>query len=246
MTARCIGKDASCHHDHNDNTSSNKFLMNRILYVLLLVSVLTTVAACSETDDSSTEYDNWQQRNDEAFEAQYQRVADSVKANPERWMIIKSYAKSTTTEGEHTDYILAHVLSQATDHSDEVGASTLSSPLYTDSVRVHYRGNLIESESYSYTSESFGTKGYQFDTSWYGEYKPQSIVPSKLSVAGLVDGFTTALLHMHVGDRWEVMMPYNLGYKSTAQSSIPAYSTLIFDITLHSKTPAGESMPDFQ
>jgi FKBP-type peptidyl-prolyl cis-trans isomerase FklB len=48
----------------------------------------------------------------------------------------------------------------------------------------------------------------------------------------VVSGFTTALLNMHPGDYWRVTIPYQLGYGATASGSVPAYSTLIFEIKL--------------
>ena len=55
---------------------------------------------------------------------------------------------------------------------------------------------------------------------------------SNLAVKGYVDGFATALQHMHIGDQWRIYIPHQLGYGTTAKSSIPAYSTLIFDLVL--------------
>lgn len=37
---------------------------------------------------------------------------------------------------------------------------------------------------------------------------------------------------MPAGSRWEVVIPYNLGYGSRPCGAIKAFSTLIFDITL--------------
>jgi FKBP-type peptidyl-prolyl cis-trans isomerase FklB len=53
-----------------------------------------------------------------------------------------------------------------------------------------------------------------------------------LAINGVVTGFGTALMRMHRGDRWRVYIPYQLAYGSSARSSIPAYSTLIFDLQL--------------
>jgi len=64
-------------------------------------------------------------------------------------------------------------------------------------------------------------------------------------VSGVVDGFTTALQHMRKGDRWKVYIPYQLGYGESANSSIPGYSTLVFDITLNNFWHVGETVPGF-
>ena len=49
---------------------------------------------------------------------------------------------------------------------------------------------------------------------------------------GVVDGFSTALQHMKVGDKWEVWMPWRLAYGVTGKGNIPGYTTLVFEIEL--------------
>ncbi|MFA7065782.1 MAG: FKBP-type peptidyl-prolyl cis-trans isomerase, partial [Dysgonamonadaceae bacterium] len=51
-------------------------------------------------------------------------------------------------------------------------------------------------------------------------------------VSGVVDGFSTALQHMKEGDKWEVWIPWQLGYGERGQSPIPGYTTLVFEIEL--------------
>jgi peptidylprolyl isomerase/FKBP-type peptidyl-prolyl cis-trans isomerase FklB len=57
-------------------------------------------------------------------------------------------------------------------------------------------------------------------------------VPSIFTVSGVVDGFSTALQHMQVGDKWEVWIPARLGYGERSQSNIPGFTTLVFEIEL--------------
>lgn len=213
--------------------------------ILSCVSMMLFVS-CSETDDTNTEYTDWQSKNDTYFEQQYQRALDSMAVNPTKWKLIKNLSKDPAVEGAHTDYVIVHVLSQAEDHDENATPAYAESPLYTDSVRVHLRGNLIPSPSYNEASPSYGFKGYQFDTSWNGNYDASTIVPASYLVSGLIDGFATALQNMHVGDRWEVCIPYQMAYGTTDRSSIPGYSVLIFDVTLHSFVHAGQSFPRFQ
>lgn len=62
--------------------------------------------------------------------------------------------------------------------------------------------------------------------------------PVTFSVStGLIEGWTVALQHMKVGDRWEVWIPYTLAYgesgnvnQYTGVVTIPPYSTLKFEI----------------
>ena len=52
---------------------------------------------------------------------------------------------------------------------------------------------------------------------------------------------------MHIGDRWIVYVPYQLGYGTTDQSTnvvVPAYSMLIYDVRLVGYYRAGTNVPD--
>jgi len=62
----------------------------------------------------------------------------------------------------------------------------------------------------------------------------------------VVSGLATALQKMHIGDRWLVYIPYNLGYGESDSGSVPAYPTLIFDVTLTAYYRPGNLVPDFQ
>ena len=46
----------------------------------------------------------------------------------------------------------------------------------------------------------------------------------------VIEGWTVALQHMVEGDKWEVYIPYELGYGEVDNGDIPACSTLIFEI----------------
>lgn len=82
-------------------------------------------------------------------------------------------------------------------------------PLQDSQVRVMLSGRLITGEVFQKEAEI------------------------NLSVSKLVMGVQYALQSMSEGDRWEVVLPYQLGYGAYAQGTvIPGYSTLIFDIEL--------------
>ena len=85
--------------------------------------------------------------------------------------------------------------------------------LYTSTVKVGYEGKLIN--------------GTIFDTNIAPYGKPVDFV-----VNGVVDGFATALQNMHVGDRWEVWMPWQLGYGASGnrEGAIAPYTALFFTI----------------
>ena len=72
-----------------------------------------------------------------------------------------------------------------------------------------------------------------FDKSYSSSFLNEDTdVPVLLAVDGTVVGFGTALMHMVEGDRWKVVIPQYLGYQGDKSGSIPAYSTLIFDMKL--------------
>lgn len=51
-------------------------------------------------------------------------------------------------------------------------------------------------------------------------------------VSYYVTGFQEALTKMKTGSHWEIYIPYSLGYGTESSGTIPAYSTLIFDVQL--------------
>ncbi|MBQ9286457.1 MAG: FKBP-type peptidyl-prolyl cis-trans isomerase [Bacteroidaceae bacterium] len=87
------------------------------------------------------------------------------------------------------------------------------SPKATDRVRCHYEGTLID--------------GSVFDSSYRrGE-------PADFPLDGVIPGWTEGVQLMKEGAKFRFFIPYLLGYgERGAGSSIPPYSTLIFDVEL--------------
>ena len=80
-------------------------------------------------------------------------------------------------------------------------------------VSVHYRGKLIN--------------GLEFDSSY------QRNQPASFPVNGVISGWTEALQLMTIGDKWELIIPPDLGYgKKGAGDVIPPDSTLFFEVEL--------------
>lgn len=194
---------------------------NSTYCLLLLVMAVFTMVSCGESSGEVDEFADWQHKNETYFARLHAATQERIAKGDQNWKIIRNWSLPADGQNFHADlnnYIIVHVL--------ERGNSTSGSPLYTDSVMVNYRGRLIPSANHP--------AGYLFDSSYSGKYDPQTMNPAKFAVSGLVDGFTTALLHMSVGDRWEVYIPYKLGYgtEKAPKSEIPGCSTLIFDIGL--------------
>lgn len=210
--------------------------MKSIYYIKVafaVVAMMMTMASCSETDDKVEEYPDWQNKNTAYFNSKYNAVKQLIANGSREWKVFKSYARTDSSVDSPTDYILVNVLHEGT------GSGC---PLFTDSVRVHYRGQLLASATHVDMSDK--ELGYVFDKSWSTtDFDEQVSVPAKMSVSNVVDGFSTALQHMHIGDRWMVYIPYQLGYGTTERTNIPACSTLVFDITLAAYYRAGTKVP---
>ena len=159
--------------------------MNNWKYILLsviLFPLLGMVSSCSEDDSTTDEFANWQERNTATTE---QWAANSSLKK------IRVYTQDEATAGRISDYIYVQVL--------ETGDGT-ESPLYTDTVRVAYRGRLIPTMNYA--------SGYVFDETYLGDFSWHTAGMSTMSIGGgstgVVSGFATALMNMHKGDRWLV------------------------------------------
>ena len=86
------------------------------------------------------------------------------------------------------------------------------SPTVRSIVSVHYRGTLID--------------GKEFDNSYKRNY------PEAFRLCDVIDGWQIALQQMHVGDKWIIYIPSEMGYGSKASGPIPGFSTLIFEVEL--------------
>jgi FKBP-type peptidyl-prolyl cis-trans isomerase len=82
----------------------------------------------------------------------------------------------------------------------------------TDQVETHYHGTLID--------------GTVFDSS------VERGTPATFGVNQVIKGWTEALQLMPVGSKWRLVVPPELAYGSQARATIPANSTLIFEVEL--------------
>ncbi len=219
----------------NNIIAGSRKAASRYFFFLMAFVGVISMTSCSESDGEEGEYDNWEKRNEAYFNSIYTQAETAINSGDNSWKIIRTYTKDELTAKAKTDFIVVHV---------ETEGTGTESPIYSDKVRVHYRGNYMPSASYK--------DGYQFDSSWTGEYNLKTMKPTDISVSEKGSGFSTALMNMHKGDRWTVYIPYTLGYgtsdyqKSSSSPTIPGYSTLRFDLTLVDYIHAGETFSTFQ
>ena len=107
------------------------------------------------------------------------------------------------------------------------GDANSAMPQLEDTVEAHYAGTLVD--------------GKEFDNSYKrGE-------PLTIPVAGVIRGWTEILQKMHIGDKWKVFIPSELGYGDRgAGNDIPGGAALIFEMELLKIKKAGVKQPEQQ
>ena len=145
------------------------------------------------------------------------------------------FAKVTAKVGEYAEYKkiesktgAGHIMYKVIKEGD----SDIR-PLFNDEVKVLYTG--WYKRFWTKEDEFTGDDGNPFKNKViFDSTENRGNVPSKFAVNGTVDGFSTALQHMNVGDKWEIWMPWNLGYGAydNTNSGIPGYTTLVFEVEL--------------
>jgi peptidylprolyl isomerase/FKBP-type peptidyl-prolyl cis-trans isomerase FklB len=133
-----------------------------------------------------------------------QQALNAIKSNPEYKEI-----KSPGNEGS----IYYKVLEKG-DGKDSI--------YYTSTAYCYYKGWFVA----DYPSLNIEA-GDVFDQRLFDNGSPYSFTVSSES---LLSGWKTALYGMVKGDKWEVWIPFQLAYGREGQSSIPGYSTLVFEI----------------
>ena len=91
------------------------------------------------------------------------------------------------------------------------GNQSSATPTVRSIITAHYTGMTID--------------GKQFDSSRGG-------VPLACRLCDLIEGWIIAMQQMHIGDKWEIYIPAEMGYGKFSQPGIPGGSTLIFEIEL--------------
>lgn len=204
-------------------------LLKILTFGALTLMMLPLAVACTEEDDEEPEFpDDWREINETYFANLSDSVIALLEADPDRtdWRRIKKWSLDPDSETDSVDYIIVEII--------ESGDESSGYPIFTDSVEVSYCGRLLPSLSYP--------SGYVFDRTYYGDYDAEISASTSLAVGNssgtsLIDGFATALQYMCIGDHWVITIPYQLGYGKSGSSSIPGYSTLIFELVLHDFWP---------
>ena len=190
--------------------------MKKIGLNLTVMTVCCCIASCS--DEMAEHLNQWMLDNIIAFNA--------VKTNPE-------YRELLSPGNEGSIY---YKVLQAGSGTDTIK--------YTSTVTCYYKGWLIADYPY-YSLKA----GYVFDQRLFDDGIPGSFSIStsytydettgySYQSGGVINGWKTALQHMVKGDKWEIWIPYQLGYGREGSTDnngtlrIPGYSTLVFEIEI--------------
>ena len=197
------------------------------IFTVSAAVVMLAFSSCKETKEFD-DHANWQSRNEEylaGIASAYGNDMPETAVKGDRFRIL-SYLLDPRKAWSNCDFVYCEVL--------EKGTGT-ESPYQTDSVRFNYRVRLIPTDYYpegQVVDQSFKTQSLD----------PSVNIPASFSARGVIDGVTTALMHMHCGDFWRLYIPADLAYGSSANGIIPGYSTLIFEINLTEIARVGKDL----
>lgn len=188
----------------------------RKYYLLPALTVILgwMLAGCEKDTVTNDKYADWQTRNSVLLDSVV-RVAR--QAHDGEWTVYPDYRvrmdEGMSFNPGRTDSVYVRWLN--TRSTDAYGKDF---PAFTDSVRVFYRGYLVDNTC--------------FDSNFTLPLRTDLHNPSTFALSGVVPGWASALMHMREGMEAEVYLPYQQAYGSSASGSIPAYSVLKFHIYL--------------
>lgn len=210
----------------------------------LLLSVLLLLAACKESTESEDAAADWKARNAqwfaEVYDAAQAEIASAKAQYPNGndweqhcdWRVYKTLLKSQDVQGATTDYIVCKI--------NKRGDGDWS-PAYTDSVRLYYRGWLMD-VNYPVSKDNMTV----FSQTYYGDFDERTTAPMAMPVLSTVEGFMTAVQYMVKGDDWLVYIPQELAYKEQSSDAIPAYSTLLYHLRIELVHKSGTGMSEWR
>jgi peptidylprolyl isomerase/FKBP-type peptidyl-prolyl cis-trans isomerase FklB len=180
-----------------------KFMKNIGFKLFIAITILFLSVSCDKSDDEDQDVQAWKNANEQVF--------NSIKSNSEFKEL-----KSPGNEGS----VYYKVLTKGT------GTKPI---YYTSTVKVYYSGRFVADGT------KYGIKNGDFFEQKTIDYS----MPTTFYVnGGVITGWKTSLPYMVKGDKWEIYVPYILGYgnvnkyDSDGRLTIPAYSTLAFEIEI--------------
>jgi FKBP-type peptidyl-prolyl cis-trans isomerase FklB len=249
----------------NGNVKTSKILntMQRIKAILhpflrgdvrsfFLLAVLSLLfVACKNSDETPDAHYNWRARNAqwfaEVYDAALEEIAAAKALYPNgndweqhcKWRVYRTLLKSQDVQGPATDYVVCKINENG---KDKYPADELWSAAYTDSVRLYYRGWIMD-ENYPLSKTNMTV----FSQTYFGAaLDTLTSAPIAMPVTNMVEGFMTAVQYMVKGDDWDVYIPQELAYKSETSDVIPAYSTLLYHLRIERVHKSGTGLSEWR
>lgn len=195
------------------------YLAARISGILVCLSVLVLIGACSDTNtpdkkpvsksaqdpaiNAKAVMDKVHNTIDTAVDSKMEQLetvnVPNLYDNPEAYLAMNAKKQGFNTTESGLQYRVST-------------AGKGPQPLKSSRVQVHYRGTFPD--------------GREFDSSYKrGE-------PAVFGVTQVISGWTEALLMMNEGSKWELVIPPELAYGARGRPGIPPNQVLKFDIEL--------------
>jgi peptidylprolyl isomerase/FKBP-type peptidyl-prolyl cis-trans isomerase FklB len=180
--------------------------MKKYLFVLWMISCFAFAPSCGSDDNNDTVDDTWKLANEKAFnDKTYDPAYTRYHASSNNGVI---YYKQIHPGNGKRIY-------------------------YNSRVKTFYQGALVD-------GTVFDKKDSRYDLPFHVAVSPvvanYSASTNPNGYASVIEGWSVALQYMTEGEKGEVWIPQELGYQSTGQTdakgniTIPAYSTLVFEI----------------
>lgn len=119
----------------------------------------------------------------------------------------------------------------------KAGVATDSLIKAGDLVKVYYSGYLIEDDATNGIQD-----GYEFDSMIDG-YEPFSFT---VGAGSVITGWDEAMTYMKSGGEAKLIIPSKLAYSSQSQTTIPAYSPLVFYIKVYKVYRSTDEWPTIE
>lgn len=206
--------------------------MRRKLYLfpLFLFSICILITSCNKDDDDTSIDEEWKSLNETRF--------NEVAADKSSYTELRSQSDNGSVYWKKSTMI--------GDSDDALRISPSGNPEFTDTVVVRYEGWYFDKTGEKVIFDSSENPSLKSKIA-YSVGASSSPYPNKQplqgAVSGFIDGFSTILQNMQVGDERVVCIPQQLGYGSGGSTYtpvtnggtytlIPGYTTLWFDIKL--------------
>jgi len=222
----------------------------RISFLFLCAVAALLLVSCRNSEEVFDPHYDWEARNAQWFAEVYDGAQASIQAAKAQypngneweehcdWRIYRTLLKSPEEVGSPTDCIVCKINERGKDSFPE---DELWSAAYTDSVRLYYRGWIMDED---YPASKANLK--VFSQTYYGDFDKMTAAPIAMPVLSTVEGFMTAIQYMVKGDDWMVYIPQQLAYKEDSSDAIPAYSTLLYRIRIELVHKSGTGMSEWR